>query len=220
MILSPFDPTFSFFLVSTIGLATLIYAIATYSWSSLAEQRPAQHALAISVLVLTGLWSLRAGVSFGLHFHILGVTAITLMMGWRLAFITTAVVLLIMAILGVMPWYNFAVSFAFAGLIPIAAVMLVHNLVARHMRHNPFVYIFASAFFNAGLAQGLYIAVLAGWYWWDDIYDTHQVWYNYLRYLPLMMFPEGIITGMFISGMVVYNPRWLSTFDEDSYFRG
>lgn len=218
MILSPFDPTFSFFLISGMGVLLFGWAVFTINWSGFAQQKAAQHALAISVLVLTGLWSLRAGVSFGLHFHILGITAITLMMGWRLAFVATLMVLLLMSILGVMPWYNIGLSFALAGAIPIAGVMLVHNLVSRYMRHNPFIYIFASAFFNAGFAQGIYIGMLAGWYWWDDIYDTQQIWYNYLRYLPLMMFPEGIITGMFISGMVVYNPRWLSTFDEDSYF--
>jgi len=32
------------------------------------------------------------------------------------------------------------------------------------------------------------------------------------------MFPEGVVNGMFITGMVVYHSRWLSTFDEDSYF--
>ena len=54
--------------------------------------------------------------------------------------------------------------------------------------------------------------------WQLDVYTLDKVWHNYLRYLPLMMFPEGVINGMFITGMVVFNSRWLSTFDEDSYF--
>ena len=29
------------------------------------------------------------------------------------------------------------------------------------------------------------------------------------------MFPEGVVNGMFITGMVVFHSRWLSTFDDE-----
>ena len=44
-----------------------------------------------SLLVVSGFWFMRAGVRPGLDFHIIAATALTLLMGWRLALLNMAV---------------------------------------------------------------------------------------------------------------------------------
>ena len=75
-----------------------------------------------------------------------------------------------------------------------------------------------AGFLNAALSQVVFVSSVSFWYWITEYHAPHLIWNDYLSYLILTLFPEGVTNGMFISGMVTFQPRWLSTFDEDSYF--
>ena len=196
----------------------IVYLLFTINWPVLRRRAGTHHFFAGAVIVLCGFWLMRAGVRPGLHFHILGMTALTLLMGWRLALLACAFVITVMVLMGRLALEDTGVSFVLGCVVPVAAIYQFYLQVYRRMAHNPFIYILVAGFLNAMLSQAVYALTLSGWYVLTDVWTLAIAWHDFLSYLPLMMFPEGVINGMFIAGMVSFHPRWLSTFDQDSYF--
>lgn len=71
----------------------LALAVRLAPWRKLRDPEQ-MHVFLGTVVSLLALWHLDAQVQPGLSFHLLGVTAITLMFGWSLAVIGTALALL------------------------------------------------------------------------------------------------------------------------------
>lgn len=203
---------------SVVSLLVLVVAVRAVSWTALKEYRGTQHFFWGSVVVLAVLWQMRAGILPGMHFHILGYTAIVLLMGWPLALIAAVFVQLIMLLTGKLEWLEFGFQYLFFSVLPILFSYVFYLTVYKRMVHNPFVYILVAGFLNAGFTHAFSDVLRAGLMWSLDIHSWDTVWRDYLRYLPMMMFPEGVVNGMFITGMVAFHNRWLSTFDEESYF--
>jgi uncharacterized membrane protein len=208
-----------FYALDLLALIALASAAWRYNWSALLACRPAQHLFYGSILVITLFWHLKAGIIPGLGFHILALTAATLMMGWRLALIAGSLAQLLLVLTGQLDVHllGFAVVLQVAA--PVAFTYLFFLMVYQRLVHNPFVYILVAGFLNAGFTHAFSDILMSLAYWLGGEYELSRIWNDYLRYLPLMMFPEGVVNGMFISGMLVFHTRWLSTFDEDSYFR-
>lgn len=204
---------------AVIAVLILLAAIRQVNWSAIQAHRAAQHMFWGSVLVVSVFWYLRAGIQPGIEFHILGYTALTLMMGWQLALLAAFFVQLLMLLAGKFIWQELAYQYVFFSALPVMFSYGFYLLVYRRMTHNPFVYILVAGFFNAGFTHAFTDIVRSALLLAMELYTPDILWRDYLRYLPLMMFPEGVVNGMFITGMVVFHPRWLSTFDEDSYFR-
>lgn len=211
-------PESSLWLALCIMLPWLLFAIKGINWSILSAHKTAQHIFFLSVLVLAGFWHFDAGLLPGLHFHILGLTAITLMMGWRLALLVGLFVQIILVVSGKLWWAAVPVQWLTSVLVPVLSSYTGWWIVNRCFPHNPFVYIILACFFNAVLAQAITNLAEAAVLVTFDIYSFEKVWDNYLYLLPLMLFPEGVINGMFITCMVVFHSKWLSTFDAESHF--
>lgn len=194
-------------------------ALRRVNWQALREYRGTQHLFWGSVVVVAVFWYLRAGIQPGIEFHILGYTALMLMMGWPLALLAAFFIQLLMLISGQFVWQELGYQYLFFSVLPVLFSYSFYLLVYRRLTHNPFIYILLAGFFNAALTHAFTDLLRSALLTLLEIYSPQLIWRDYLRYLPLMMFPEGVVNGMFISGMVVFHSRWLSTFDEDSYFR-
>jgi uncharacterized membrane protein len=218
MIDSGLLPEMALWWSAILSVLLLIPALLSYNWQALLNLRGAQHFFFGSVVVLALLWNMQAGILPGLSFHLMGVTAITLMMGWRLALLSVLLVQVILVLVGKLWWAALPYQFLLAGALPVLFSYGFYLLVYRRLAHNPFIYILVAGFLNAGLTHGFSDFLQALSLWLLDVHPMELIWRDYLRYLPMMMFPEGVVNGMFITGMVVYHSRWLSTFDEDSYF--
>ncbi|MDF1763916.1 MAG: hypothetical protein P1U57_10950 [Oleibacter sp.] len=205
-------------LLAPLALLILIMTIRNTNWSAFKQHKGAQHFFGGITLILIVFWTMRAGISPGLHFHALGFTALTLLMGWPFALLSSALIVSAMVILGKITINDVALSWLLVCVVPIAFTYFFYRLVDRFLPHNPFVYILVAGFFNAGITQAVYALLAGGWYAMTGVYSVEHIWDNYWCNLPLMMFPEGIMNGMFIAGMVSFSPQWLSTFDEQSYF--
>ena len=202
-----------------LALLILVTAVRGINWTALRQRRGAQHFFFGSVVVIALLWSLHAGIRPGLNFHLLGLTSVTLLMGWRLALLAGALAQLLLMLTGKLWWAALPYQFLLSVAVPVLCSYAFWSLVWQRMPHNPFVYILVAGFLNAALAQGITDLAQGLSLWAQGIYSLKIIWHDFLRYLPLMMFPEGVVNGMFITGMVVFHSRWLSTFDDDSYFR-
>ena len=196
----------------------LIGAVWRAPWFHLRDSESLNVLLGMIVGVLL-LWTMKAGFAEGLDLHLLGATLLTLMFGWQFAVIGMAVVVAGITAAGDAGWWAFPMNALLLGVIPVAVSHGTFRLADRHLPNHFFIYIFLSAFFGAAAAIGVVGLISSGVLGLSGAYTAEYIHYNYLRYLPLIMFPEAFITGMLMTLFVVYHPRWVSTFDDARYLR-
>lgn len=198
-------------------LAVLLWAVRHTDWRQLRGNQPLQHCLFGAAVVLGCLWQLRAGLSPGLSIHIFGMTAVTLMLGWKLAVYAGLLALVLVVITGHEPLSLFAVN----GLITVMVPALVSDAIMRWERcrnfRNFFAYIFFCGFFGAGAAVGAAGLTMVMLLWLTGVYEWPYLVHDYLRYLPLFVLPEGFVNGTVVTGLMVFHPELLTTLDPRRY---
>jgi len=60
------------------------------------------------------------------------------------------------------------------------------------------------------LLQGTY-------YYFDMELDWDSVLNNYLKIIPLVVFPEALFNGMIMTLLIIYKPDWVYTFHDKFY---
>lgn len=195
----------------------IIAALVSADWAQLSVERPLQHSLFAGVLLLVLVWQIRAGLSPGLTIHILGLTVMTLMLGWAFAILAGAVALIFMVVLGRESLDMLGVN----GLVTVVIPCLVSYWIVRWERARGFkiffAYLFVCGFFGAAisvLAAGL---SMVGLLWVSGVYSWELLVHEYVRYLPFIMLPEAFVNGMIVSGLMVFHPQRLLTLDESRY---
>lgn len=198
----------------------LLWAVRTAPWKRLADSGQMNVWMG-AIVVLTLVWSMKAGVKPGLNLHLLGVTAFTLMFGRQLALIGLAVVLAAVtfnaSLRDVAGWQAFALNGLALAAFPVFFAHAVLRLVERWLPANIFVYIFFAAFFGAGLTV-IATGVLTGlMLWLAGAYTAGLLFSDYLPFYLLLGFAESWLNGAAITLMVVYYPRWVGSFDDRRY---
>ena len=178
------------------------------------------HVLLGSCVLLLLIWSLKAGIKPGLTFHLLGGTLFMLMYGWEVALVGISLVLAGTVLNGVIAWQAFAVNVLLMGALPVLFTHAVYRLAVWYLPHHFFVYILVNAFFCAGLSMALTVTIASLLLVGFGPYSIDAVLRNYLPYTPFMMFGEGFMTGMLVTGMALMKPHWLFTFDDRRYIAG
>lgn len=172
------------------------------------------------VVLLTLVWSLKAGVKPGLALHLLGANVFTLAFGPHLAFIGLSLVTLGITLNGAAGGFAFAAN---ALLLAGSAVWLSHHLfrfLSASLPKHFFIYIFINGFLSAGLVVigvGLLSTLvlgMAGAYAWDYLFE------EFFLYYFLLAFSESWLSGMLITLFVIYRPQWIATFDDTVYLSG
>ena len=191
----------------------IITAILTAPWRAMKiPQR--QHLFFASLLGLMLLWRLEAGIAPGLGFHFLAVTTLVLMFGWSLAVIGASLVEIAL-IWGVESGIEaLALNALLIVVLPATVTALVYRGVMRYLPHDPFAYMFVCAFFGGVLAAVATVFLRVGILAFGETYSYARMAAEYLPFLPLYAFPEGVINGMIVTVMVVLRPEWLRTFHE------
>ncbi len=197
-------------------VCVLLAAVYTAPWNRVRENEQ-MHVFLGSCVVLMMLWSLKAGILPGLTFHLLGVTALTLMLGWQLAFVAVTLVVIGITWNGAAGWFSASLNIMVMGALPILVTQALLVYVQRRLPHNLFVYIFFNAFLAAGLSM-LAVGMCATWLLIiSGVYSLASLGYDFLPFLPLISLPEAIINGMLVTVFVVYRPHWVISFNDSTY---
>jgi uncharacterized membrane protein len=170
-----------------------------------------------AIVVLTLLWSMKAGVQPGLNLHLLGATAFTLMFGRQLAMVGLSIVMAAVTFNGAAGWEAYALNVLITAVFPCLAADLLLKIVERYLPPNFFCYIFCAAFFGAAIAvvsTGLVSTVVL---WLAGIYPADMLFNDYFPYFALLGFAEAWLNGAAITLMVVYYPHWVGSFDDRHY---
>jgi uncharacterized membrane protein len=172
------------------------------------------------VVLLTLVWSLKAGVKPGLTFHLLGATVFTLSFGPHLAFIGLSLVTLGITLNGAAGPFAYAANALFLAGLSVGLSQFYFCVFSRVLPRHFFVYIFFNGFLGAALTIiGVGFAVTAllaivGAYEWDYLIS------EYFPYFMLLAFSEAWLSGMLMTLFVVYRPEWVVSFDDSSYLAG
>jgi len=172
-----------------------------------------------SLVVLVGLWSMKAGITPGLSLRFLLVSTLTLMHGWQFAVIGSAMALAVLCWAGQADWASFGADLLCVAVVPAAATAWLHEQVHARLPHNYFIYFFVTVFVGSALAYNLAGLARVGLLAAAGALDAAQVGREYFAVLPLMSFGEAFVNGMIMAMMVVYRPAWVMSFDDRLYLR-
>lgn len=210
----------AFLLSGSALLIALWLGLSRAPWRALPHQPARLHLVLACISSLTFLWLLRADTLPGLSWHFLGLTAVTLIIGWPLALLSGFVALLLLAGLGHAGWSGSGIGIDFWGMVapPVAITTLVSHSAQRYLPANFFIYLFVDVFLSALL--GVFAAALAsaGLVIALDLYTWDTLWQSYLPLVPLQAVPEGIVNAMIMTGLTLLIPQWVISFDERRYF--
>ncbi|WP_235423424.1 hypothetical protein [Pseudoalteromonas luteoviolacea] len=167
-------------------------------------------------LVMAILWQIQAGILPFLDIHILAITAVTLVLGWRLSLISTLLASLLHFIF-TSTQIEFFTFWFLTGIIPVYISYAIFLLCYQYLPRHFFIYIFGCAFICAGIVAACKILLTGVYYWSVGLYDWQTLQYNYMFYSVIMWFPEAMLNGMAITLMITYRPNWVRTFYDQEY---
>jgi len=212
-------PPFLSFIVGVLYATGLIAALRMAPWSRLRDYEQL-HVFLATVVVLLLLWQMQVETLPGLSYHLLGLTAVTLMFGWSLAVIAAALALTGVCINRGSGWDGFLVNAMVAGVAPITLTQIMLILVRWYLPKQFFVYVLVNGFLTAGcvgVACGylvVWMLVLTGAYGFAELDET------VLPFFPLMFLPEAFFNGWVMVVLVVFRPHWVYSFSDEQYLRG
>ncbi len=177
------------------------------------------HVYFAACVVLLLLWNTRAGVLPALNFHVLGVTAVTLMFGWAYAVFAVLLVTVGTLINQNGAWVGIGLNALIMGCIPILVTAALLRFAQRKLPYNFFVYVYINAFLAAGLSAVAASVIGALLMLLVDTGNAEWLGYQLFPYLPLMFFSEAFINGMIMTAMVALRPDWVASFDDNLYIR-
>ena len=173
-----------------------------------------------ATVILLFLWHLEAKVQPGLTFHLLGVTAVTLMFGWSLAVISAALALLGVTLNAGTGWDGFALNALVSGVVPISLTQALLILIRWYLPKHFFVYVLVNGFLTAGFV-GVASGYLAAWLLIaSGAYTFAELDQTVLPFFPLMFLPEAILNGWLLAVMVAFKPQWVYSFSDDQSLKG
>lgn len=179
-----------------IYVPVLIWAVARAPWVELFTDSRRQHLLFGTVFALFVLWLVRRDFDTGVSYHIIGMTAVTLLLDWPLAIVGGLVAQAGLVLLGRQDLAAMGVNGALLILLPVLVTEGCAILVERAQPRNPFVYIFCSGFLAAGLSALLCLLAALGLLWFDERFAMPEWLEDFVGYLWLIIFPEAFINGM------------------------
>lgn len=203
-------------IANALALAVLAVAIIRAPWKHLGDSA-LQHVFLGSIVTLMAIWHIKAGVRPGLNIHLLGATTLCLMFRWQLALVAIFTILVGVTAFGMAGWSVLGVNFLMMGVIPVAFSYTLFRLVDSRLPNHLIIYIFVSGFLCAGLTIALcglsIVLALAGM----QAYSLEYLVSNYLPYFILIAWSEALLTGMAVTLMTAFRPRWLATFSDKRY---
>lgn len=199
--------------------ALLLWALRSSPWRAL--ERAGLVGVFCGACVATWLlWSLRTPAAAGFVWHLSGMVSLTLVFGMPLALVAGAIALLGVNIAGLHDWAGWVPTFAVAVWLPALLTQFLLSWARVRLPRHFMVYVFVNSFFAGGLSALSVALAAVGLLALGTDVSWAQLEATYLRYLPLLLFPEAMINGLLMVLLVVYKPAWVRSFNDQDYLIG
>ena len=204
---------FSIFLSS----ATLLFALLTAPWKALLKVQQRQHLFFAAIIVLVILWSIKITWVKGFFLHPMGITAVTIIFGWRLAIILGALVILAFELLHYRSWDTMPVDFIFTVIVPATITYAMVHLIHSWRSRNLFLFLLGAGFIGAmlGFLTDLGIIVLLA-----AMLDQQLFLSRLAHEFPIVIMllnVEGFLNGAVVTALSVFAPHLVKSFDDVKY---
>ncbi len=207
--------------VAAIAMAGALVTAARHAeWQALAAVPVRQHVLFGATLAIFGIWLLSVELTDGLYLHLSLVTALTLVVGWRLAVLAGAIVTAAHTLTFGESWISIPIAWTISVAVPATVTHLLAWALRRTNIRNIFLFLLGAGFGGSALSvlgAALLVIVLfafagAG----EFVANAARMW----AFVLLVMFQEGFLNGLIITALTVFWPGIVKTFDENFYLAG
>ncbi|WGZ94495.1 MAG: energy-coupling factor ABC transporter permease [Candidatus Thiothrix putei] len=160
------------------------HSIRYANWAYVREH---MHVYLGAILFASIIWLLRAGIGSTLNFHLLGMTVITLMFGWRLALLAATVIVSIALWRVEAGLLAIPLNTLVMGGIPILITVQLLRWSQQHLPTNVFIFVFVNGFL-AAIVSSVAVVLTGSWLlWWTDTFSAHYLQTYYLPFIPLLI---------------------------------
>ena len=200
--------------------ACVLVALRRAHWAALRAEPSRMHLVGGGAVACLLLWLLNIHLVDGLILHFLGVTTLTLVIGWSLTVLAASAALTAFFALQGLDWSALGMSLCLSVLVPASLTRALAHLLYRPKLRHPFIYILGAGFAGGGLVV-LSLALIAVLLFWlaglDSYVAAAAEWWPLVF---LIMFSEGFLNGMCVSALAIFYPDWVKTFDDRFYLDG
>jgi uncharacterized membrane protein len=205
-------------------LAAFLGYVALVAWAlsgidrwRLQRETQRQHLLFASSVAVMVLWLVRTDVMLGLSAHVLGMTALTLLVGWRQAVVGSLFPVVGSVLVGAEPWQTVGLAGLIVAALPIGVTHLLWRISDRLLPSNMAIYLGVCALLGSVLAAALARLAVLGLLLLAGAFTFAAVGKDYLTLLPLTLLPEGVINVIAVSMLAAWRPQWLMTLRQQRY---
>lgn len=197
--------------LSLVQALAVVTALAVAPWRQIRDVPARLHLLFGSVLFLFLLWRVDVDLGGRLDLHLLGVTAVTLLIGPALGLLAGTVAQAATLLAGGSPATLLADAALNVG-VPVLTTWAVLTLVMRHGPRNPYGFMLGAGFFGGALSMLAVILArwalraLAGWGPAAGGFDPELT--------LLLMYAEGFVNGALVTALTVFAPDLVKTLDD------
>lgn len=203
---------------SLVYAALVIWAGAGIDWRRLQRHTTRQHLLLAGSIAVMMLWSAGREIIPSIGGHFLGMTALTLLVGWRQAMVGSLLPVVGVVVVGIEPWPTAGLAGLMLAALPIGSTYLVWRVSARFLSRGLFTCLGLSTFFGSVLAIVLTRAGVSGLLAGTGIYALDVIGREYLSILPIALTQEALVNLLVITALALFRPHWLQTIQQRQYF--
>lgn len=198
-------------------IALLGWAAAGLDRRRLMRETQRQHLLFASCVAVMSMWLLRSAVEPGVGVHVLGMTALTLLVGWRQAMLGSLFPVVGTVAAGAEPWQTAGLAGLVLAALPIGVTHLIWLAAERALPRRVSVYLVVCALCGSAvavmLARLLVLCLLLA----TGAYTLNMLGRDYLSLLALALVPEAIVNAVAVAALAAWRPQWLSTLPRQRY---
>lgn len=213
-------PGFLHLLSLLVALTALLFAVWVAPWRAVIHAPERQHLLFGTVIVMILLWLMKITWVEGFFIHPMGMTAVTVIFGWRLAVFIGFVIMLAFEILGSGQWITMPMDYILTVLVPATVTFVLIRRVQSLQSRNLFVFMLGVGFVGAmlGFLVNLLLILLLA------LVIGHQLFVDRLfEAFPLIIMLlnlEGFLNGAVVTAMSVFAPHLVKSLDERKFLGG
>ncbi len=177
-----------------------------------------QHAWLAGLVCVALLWNLQLGAAGGLQVGLVGSALYALLFGPARAILGLLAALALVTLLGDGAWSNFGLNGVLLAVLPALLAGGLQRLIARRLPPHLFVFIIGNGLFVSAAVTALtrLALVLAPLALGESPAAAGTVG-DYVGYALLLAWGEALLSGMVFSALVIFTPRLVLTYREDTY---
>lgn len=201
----------------------IAYAVLVgWAWSGIDRRRlrqeaQKQHLLFAGSIVVMMLWLADDSALFAPGSHLLGMTALTLLVGWRQALVGSLFPVIGAVLVGTEPWSTAGLAGLLLAAMPIGVTYLLWRLTHRFLPYSLLGYLAICTLLGSAIAAALGRLAVVGLLASTGHYSASIIGQQHLALLPQALLQECFINIIAVMVVATLRPKWLTTLPQRRY---